>query len=131
MIFLITNHWFACIWIGFRSDQGSSYIASFIPIDTTDLTPREVTNQCFVVYVNAWHFVVTTMSQIGYGDIKPQTENQRLFVIMLEFSALLTFALIKDRTFYVLHRKENNVNNLISNVQDSFNNYLERLSRAR
>ena len=73
MIFLILTHWFACIWIGFRSDQGTPFIASFIPLDTSDLTPKEIIRACFDVYVNSFHYVVTTMSTIGYGDIKPQT----------------------------------------------------------
>ena len=42
MIFILTCHWFACIWIGFRSDQGSSEVYSYIPIDTTDLTAQEI-----------------------------------------------------------------------------------------
>ena len=73
MIFLILTHWFACIWIGFRSDQGSPLIASFIPLDTIKLTPSEIMWACFDVYANAFHYIVTTMSTIGYGDIKPQT----------------------------------------------------------
>ena len=83
LIFLLTMHWFACIWIGFRSDQNSSFIASYIPLDTFDMRPRDVLIQCFYVYVNASHFIITTMSTIGYGDIKPQNGTERLFGFFL------------------------------------------------
>ena len=95
VIFCITTHWFACIWIGFRSDQGSSSIASFIPLDTTKLSPKEITSECFNVYANSFHFIVTTMTTIGYGDIKPQNATERVFGILLQFGVLLIFSLIK------------------------------------
>ena len=83
------------------------------------------------MYVNAFHFIVTTMSTIGYGDIKPYSENERLFVIIVEFTVLLIFSLIKYEAFKIYRRRENNVNNLIADYSDNFSTYLERLSRAR
>ena len=44
---------------------------------------------------------------------------------------LLIFALIKQEAFKVYKRKENSVNNLIADVQFSYNLYLERLQGAR
>ena len=131
MIFLAITHWFSCFWIGFRSEQGSEYIASYIPLNTIKLNPTEILWECFDVYVNAFHFIVTTMSTIGYGDIKPYGKYERLFVIIVEFTVLLIFSLIKYEAFKIWSRRENNVNNLIADYSDNFSTYLERLSRAR
>ncbi|MCE7737128.1 MAG: hypothetical protein GPJ54_19735 [Candidatus Heimdallarchaeota archaeon] len=44
-------------------------------------------------WINSIYFVVVTMSTVGYGDIKPETEATKLIVIVLIIASLLALGL--------------------------------------
>ena len=47
-----------------------------------------------VVYVNAFYFVTTTATTIGYGDIHGQLAGEKIFIIFLEFIGICIFSAI-------------------------------------
>lgn len=46
------------------------------------------------VYAEAYYFMSTTMSCIGYGDITPKNEIEKLFVIFCQLVGLFCFGRI-------------------------------------
>ena len=62
-------------------------------------------------YWNAFYYISTTATTIGYGDITPQTEHERLFVMLLEFVGILIFSAISGNIKNV--KKEPDLKNYI------------------
>jgi hypothetical protein len=42
-------------------------------------------------YINSFYFSVVTMSTIGYGDISPITDDEKLFMIFMSLFASMLF----------------------------------------
>lgn len=42
-------------------------------------------------YINSFYFSVVTMSTIGYGDIAPITDDEKLFMIFMSLFASMLF----------------------------------------
>lgn len=47
-----------------------------------------------MVYVNAFYFVTTTATTIGYGDIHGNLLSEKIFIILLECIGILTLSTI-------------------------------------
>lgn len=93
-------HWIACIFhmIGDLQDSGgtNSWLITQ-GLDTQDWSTR---------YLASIYFAVTTMITVGYGDIVPVTNPERIFVIFTMLMTSIVFA-------YSM----NNINALIYNMQ--------------
>jgi hypothetical protein len=48
-------------------------------------------------YVTSIYFVVTTATTVGYGDVLPHNENEKGFMLFLEFSGIGIFSWISGR----------------------------------
>ena len=46
------------------------------------------------IYCNAFYYISTTATTIGYGDIHARTTIEKIFAIMLEFVGILIFSAI-------------------------------------
>ena len=79
-IVLFIAHWGACFWfyIGINEfyDKGSSWVSKAEMLDS------DVIDQ----YICSIYYYITTMTTVGYGDIVPVTNNERLYSM---FSMLL------------------------------------------
>ena len=79
-------HTLACIWIYIGSNEEGGWQDNFL------LEYQK--NDATVIYVNAFYFVATTASTIGYGDIHPKLQNEYFFIFFLEFVGICIFSTI-------------------------------------
>ncbi|EDK31209.2 cyclic nucleotide-binding domain protein (macronuclear) [Tetrahymena thermophila SB210] len=78
-------HLLACVWIiiaKVQNDQNQTWLH----INNTMNEPW------FIQYLNAFYFNTVTMVTVGYGDISPQSNFERLFSILTVLSACGVFA---------------------------------------
>jgi len=61
------------------------------PYHAKDTTGGELV---FSIYIAAFYFCLTTMTSVGYGDIVPHNNTERIYIIMLEFIGAVIFATI-------------------------------------
>mmetsp|Transcript_9926 Transcript_9926/g.22814 ORF Transcript_9926/g.22814 Transcript_9926/m.22814 type:complete len:504 (-) Transcript_9926:1962-3473(-) len=45
------------------------------------------------IYIVAFYFCLTTMTSVGYGDVLPMSDRERIYVIVLEFVGAIVFGL--------------------------------------
>eukprot|EP00347_Sterkiella_histriomuscorum_P000699 403374844 len=83
---LLIAHWSACLFYFAGTVSSNEHNNTWLKdqglIDTSDVEK----------YVNAMYFSITTMTTIGYGDIKPQNSQEYMIVCFLELLAGITFA---------------------------------------
>ena len=91
------NHLLACVWTAIgragSSDDMDNWLANeqkgpFF-VEDTEEGPHVTT-----IYLASFYFCFTTMSSVGYGDITPRNNTERIFVVLLEFIGGFVFAVI-------------------------------------
>ena len=88
----------AVIWIkiGLDKSQEGSWVNSYVEEmqeKTGDPTVNEYTYM-WTIYVNAFYFILTTITTVGYGDISGSTTNEYLFSMCVEFIGLTFFSFL-------------------------------------
>ena len=61
--------------------------------DTAGLTPAD-DHKVMTIYIGAFYFALTTMTSVGYGDILPYNNAERVYAIILEFIGAIIFAMV-------------------------------------
>ena len=85
---LLLTHIMAVVWIaiGLDSSVEGSWVNAFIEEQrelTGDPNVDEYTYM-WVIYFNAFYFILTTITTVGYGDIKGFTTMEYLYQILIE-----------------------------------------------
>ncbi len=85
-ILLIFAHLLACMWImTLTYNPEGMYIESWIHsmglVDEFHSVSEDAESQ-FTVYTAAFYWAITTLTTVGYGDISPQTNGERIFCIV-------------------------------------------------
>ncbi|KAL4510498.1 hypothetical protein ABPG72_004652 [Tetrahymena utriculariae] len=78
-------HVLACVWIIIANVQ---YDKSQTWLHINDI----LNENWYIQYLNAFYFNTVTMVTVGYGDVSPQTNFERIFSIITVFSACGVFA---------------------------------------
>ena len=92
---LLIAHWIACIWI---------YIARFEHLDPIP------------TYINAIYWCITTITTVGYGDISPVTDLQKVLTMVAMFLGVAVYG-------YVI----GNVASLLSNIDVAKAGFLKQM----
>jgi len=56
-----------------------------------------------VKYLNAVFFIITTASTVGFGDINPVTDSERLICMAIEFLGIIIIAFYQGQITYFLN----------------------------
>lgn len=57
------------------------------------LGPEVIEDKTYI-YITAFYFVTVTATTVGYGDFSGTTNEERLFLIFLEFAGICIFSII-------------------------------------
>ena len=82
-------------------------------------------------YVEAFYFITTTMTQVGYGDVTVFGfgVSTMITIIIIEFGGILGFSIIKQQIFTA--KKEQKVDFNIKRSQKEVETIMFRLDRVR
>ncbi|TNV85871.1 hypothetical protein FGO68_gene14280 [Halteria grandinella] len=84
--FTVMQHVVACLWIFVAKMDDDSSKANWIYIkDMVDENDQDV-------YVTALYFTVTTLVTVGYGDITPQSSQEKIFCMVIMIIGIVTFS---------------------------------------
>ena len=86
----------ACIWvlIGKQNDEG--WVINFVD-GQKEATGNENLNYIdytLDIYANAFYFILTTITTVGYGDLGGNTTIELLFSMIVEFVGLTFFSFL-------------------------------------
>ena len=100
VLLLTINHWYACTWfIIHRYVENDRHNTWAIVDNMASYDPKTGTHNIlnadknpFFAYVRAFYFVITTLSTVGYGDIRPYTDLETCFELVVVVSGACVFA---------------------------------------
>ncbi len=84
--FMLATHWLACGWQGL----------SIIPLQSDFASD----------YINSVYWTITTLTTVGYGDITPITNPQKIYAIMVQVLGFGVFTFIIGTVASQLMRKD-------------------------
>jgi hypothetical protein len=86
----------AIIWIWIGTFDEKSWVNVFIAdeIEQTGQMDLSRNDRRLEIYVNAFYFILTTITTVGYGDISGSTTYEYLFSMGVEFIGLTFFSFL-------------------------------------
>lgn len=79
---VLFSHIFACLWYFIGTTSKNSWI-SMANLEREDWASH---------YIHSFYFIIVTMNTVGFGDLKPNNDNEILFVIFFIFIGCGLFA---------------------------------------
>ena len=114
LIFIaLITHWVACAWF-FIGSLESNFKESWLIKES--LESASIRTQ----YITCLYWAITTLTTVGYGDIAPSTEIERIFTLMVMFLGISMYA-------YTI----GNVSSLISNLDADKARYRQKLDQIQ
>jgi hypothetical protein len=94
---LLTVHWISCFWTSIR---GNNFDQDWE-----------------TVYVKSLYWTITTLTTVGYGDITPQTNAQRIFAICVMFLGIGVYGYLIGNIAGMLAKRDPSKTNYLANLE--------------
>ena len=102
MTVILLTHIMACIWIAIGRVEDNGWVNSFISEQASPENPNPSSFDYFKeIYSNAFYFILTTITTVGYGDISGSTTIEYLFSMGVEFIGLTFFSFLTGIGFHL------------------------------
>jgi hypothetical protein len=123
----------AVIWIkiGLDASHEGSWVNAYVDEmreKTGDDTVDEYT-YIWTIYINAFYFILTTITTVGYGDISGSTTKEYLFSMSVEFVGLTFFSFLTG-TISVMFSGDQSFESLINARMEELDLWLLRLENC-
>ena len=127
MAVILASHLMACVWIGIGQYEDEGWVNQFLSSQETEsgYVPKAI-EHFFSIYANAFYFVLTTITTVGYGDITGSTSIEYGFSMIVMFFGLTFFSLLSGTIQSVLSSDES-FDSLIQIRMDQLDHWILRL----
>ncbi|XP_071493359.1 potassium voltage-gated channel unc-103-like [Diadema antillarum] len=107
--FTLVSHWMACIWYAIGEQQRPEIQYGWLDLLAQDLfTPYTNAStggpSLKDKYVSSLYFTLTTLTTVGFGNIAPSTDAEKLFAICMMLIGSLMFACIFGNMTAIIER---------------------------
>lgn len=130
---LLLTHIMAVLWIYIGTDDSveGSWVNDFVNTQRLELGDENLDMYDFmwVIYFNAFYFILTTITTVGYGDISGSTTNEYLFSMCVEFIGLTFFSFLTG-TISVMFSGDQSFESLINARMEELDLWLLRLENC-
>ena len=123
----------AVIWIriGLDKSQPDAWVTNFVIQQKEETQNPDVDEYDYIwqIYVNAFYFILTTITTVGYGDITGNTTNEYIFSMCVEFIGLTFFSFLTG-TISVMFSGDQSFESLINARMEELDLWLLRLENC-
>jgi hypothetical protein len=128
---LLLTHIMAIIWIWIGTLDDNSWVDSFVNEQKEIFNNDSLTRFDFAmeIYINAFYFILTTITTVGYGDISGSTTAEYLFSMCVEFIGLTFFSFLTG-TISVMFSGDQSFESLINARMEELDLWLLRLENC-
>lgn len=117
-------HILACFWILLGLETGNSWIVNYF---------SEANNMMFTedsLYISSIYWVITTLTTVGFGDIRAYNKYEQLYTMGVEFLGIAFFGLIMGTINKVLG-EEDGAADIIDSKLEEVDLWLLKLDNSR
>lgn len=86
----------ACLWIIIGYSDPNGWVNSFIKNERASTGDMTINSYDLAqdIYVNAFYFMLQTITTVGYGDVNGSTTIEYLYSMLVEFVGLTFFSFL-------------------------------------
>jgi len=120
----------ACIWIYIGLSDTHGWVQKFLTNNpNTDGSIPVAYSYFYSIYTNAFYFILTTITTVGYGDITGSTDNEYIYTMIVEFIGLTFFSFLNG-TISAMFSGEQSFESLINARMEQLDHWLLRLENC-
>jgi hypothetical protein len=121
---LSVSHFLGCMWIYLGKVVEGSWIRRPDELVTVD------NNSDSDVYISSTYWVITTITTVGYGDIKGYTPEEYIFTIFVQFLGMGVFSYLMN-SINSLFDQEIKLSHIYDRRNEKMENWLRLLEKTR
>ena len=127
---LLCTHIMAIIWIGIGKKEGG-WVRTFIEGAREEFQNPNlgIENFRIEIYANAFYFILTTITTVGYGDISGSTTPEYIYSMCVEFIGLTFFSMLTG-TISTMFSGDQSFESLINARMEELDLWLLRLENC-
>ena len=121
---LFLAHWMACVWycITWLDEREVSWVTSYFDSMQSDGTTTTIPDG--TLYLASLYWAVATLSTLGYGDVIPQTNAERMFSILCTFMGGAIYAYLLGSVCAIISHLDESSNTFYRQM-DALNSFMK------